>query len=278
MLLYGLVRAVGRFTTSGVSQEVLAASGDAPDLDRQVLIAEWTTAVFEALNWSVTLDERLRSEFPGRDWAADVEGGGVVRALRYARNCVHHNWSAALDSGMEPQKLVATHATVLGIAWADELHSERPDRKGAIAYANALAGRNVGETLLAAVEVYEEGVKSLVAMEATSQTQAAPEALALYHCVYAEEDFDDAAHALFDLVAYTHRTFPGKKRQLFLDIEGHRTPTGAFDEDMFELQRHFLLGYLLPFLAEVHMPLVRAENTKPQRDDLPDELRISSAP
>jgi hypothetical protein len=136
----------------------------------------------------------------------------------------------------------------------------------------------VGDTLLDAVEVYEEGVKALVAMEATSQTREAPKAFALYHRVFAEEDFEDAAHALFDLVAYTQRTFPGTKRQLFLDIDGHRTPTGAFDEDMFELQRDFLLGYLLPFLAEVHMPLVRVENTNPQRDDLPGELHISPAP
>jgi hypothetical protein len=46
MLLYGLVRAVGRFTKSGLSEEPLTGSDDAPDLDRQVLAAEWGTAVF----------------------------------------------------------------------------------------------------------------------------------------------------------------------------------------------------------------------------------------
>lgn len=58
-MLYGFVRAVGRFTRSGLSEEALADSDDAPDLERQVLAAEWETAVFEALNRSVTLDERL---------------------------------------------------------------------------------------------------------------------------------------------------------------------------------------------------------------------------
>lgn len=278
MLLYGFVSAVGRFTRSGLSEESLAGPDDAPDLDRQVLAAEWGTAVFEALNWSVTLDEHLRHGLDGSDWTADLIGGGVVRALRYARNCVHHNWAAALDAGLGPNELVAPHATVLGITWANELRSDRPDRRGAAAYGSALAGRNVGDTLLAALRVYEQGVRSLVGLSTPSEAGAAPRALALYHCIYAEENFHDAAHALFDLVAYTQRTFPGAKRQLFLDIEGHRTPTDAFDGDMFEIQRDFLLGFLMPFLTEVHMPLAGVRNPNPQRANLPDELRISAVP
>jgi hypothetical protein len=276
MLLYGFVRAVERFTRSGLSEESLAGPDDAPDLDRQVLAAEWGTAVFEALNWSVTLDERLRHELDGSDWTADLKGGGVVRALRYARNCVHHNWAAALDADLGPNEFVAPHATVLGITWANELRSDRPDRRGAAAYGEALAGRNVGDTLLAALKVYEQGVRSLVGVSTPSKAGEAPRALALYHCIYAEENFRDAAHALFDLVAYTKRTFPGARRQLFLDIEGHRTPTDAFDGDMFEIQRDFLLGFLMPFLTEVHMPLAGVRNPNPQREDLPDELRISA--
>lgn len=47
MLLYGLIRAVGRFTRSGLSEEALADPDDAPDLEWQVLAAEWETSVFE---------------------------------------------------------------------------------------------------------------------------------------------------------------------------------------------------------------------------------------
>ena len=43
---------------------------------------------------------------------------------------------------------------------------------------------------------------------------------------------------------------------------------------MFELQKDFLLGFLMPFLAELHMPLIHVENTKGQRQDLPEELHI----
>lgn len=277
IMLYGFVRAVGRYTRSGLSEDSLAGPGDAPDLDRQVLAAEWGTALFEALNWSVTLDERLRHECDRSDWTADLEGGGVVRALRYARNCVHHDWVDAIDADLGPNELVAPHATVLGITWANELRSDRPDRRGAAAYVEALAGRNVGDTLLAALEVHEQGVRTLVGVSTPPNAQGAPRALDLYHRIHAEENFDDAAHTLFDLVAYTRRTFPGARRQLFLDIDGHRTPTDAFDEDMFEIQRDFLLGFLMPFLTEIHMPLARASNPHPQREDLPDELRISAA-
>lgn len=277
MLLYGFVRAVGRFTRSGLSEEALADSDDAPGLERQVLAAEWETAVFEALNWSVTLDERLRHDLDGRDWAAGLKGGRVARALRHARNCVHHNWAAALDVGLEPNELVAPHSTVLEITWTNKLHSDRPDRRGAAAYGEALAGRNVGDTLLAAVKVYEEGVKSLVGMGSTQGAGPAPKTLALYHCVYAEENFNDAAHALFDVVAYAQRTFPGAERHLFVDIEGHRMPNDAFDHDMFELQKDFLLGYLMHFLTEARVPLVRARNPNPQQEDLPEELHIYAA-
>lgn len=66
MLLYGLVRAVGRFTSSGLTEDALSGPDNTLDLDRQVLTAEWGAAVFEALNWSVVLDERLGHERGGR--------------------------------------------------------------------------------------------------------------------------------------------------------------------------------------------------------------------
>jgi hypothetical protein len=80
MLLYGFVRAVGRFTRSGLSEEPLAGPDDAPDLDRQVLAVEWGTAVFEALNWSVTLDGHLRWTWLSR--------GGVDFVVGWSWWCV----------------------------------------------------------------------------------------------------------------------------------------------------------------------------------------------
>lgn len=110
MLLYGFMRAVGRFTRSGLSGENLTEPDQDDDLDRQVLAVEWSNAVFEALNWSVTLDERIRHSSKRQDWTVGIEGGGVIRALRYARNSVHHDWSAALDIGLAPDELLVPHA------------------------------------------------------------------------------------------------------------------------------------------------------------------------
>jgi hypothetical protein len=274
-LLYGLMRSIGRFTRSGLSGETLVDLDEDDDLDREVLVIEWSNAVFEALNWSVTLDERLRHDTEGQDWTVGIHGGSVIRALRFARNTVHHDWSSALDLGLPPGEFLAPHSTVFDITWVDELAPEKPDRKGAAAYAEALAGRNVGETLLAAGKVCEEGVKALRAANTPPrEVDRETKALALYHCVYPEEDFEKAARELFDLVAHTNEFFPNAKRSLFVDIEGHRTPTEAFDADMFELQKDFLLGFLMPFLAELHAPLIHAKNPKPQRGDLPEELRI----
>jgi len=276
-LLYGFMRSIGRFTRSGLSGEVLTDPDDDDDLDREVLIVEWSNAVFEALNWSVTLDERLRHDSEGRDWTAGIGGGSVIRALRYARNSVHHDWSSALELGLAPDEFLAPHSTVFDITWVDELTAERPDRRGAAAYAEALAGRNVGETLLAAGKVCEEGVKALRAATAPPrEVDREAKSIVLYHRVYPEENFEQAARELFDLVAHTNEFFPNAARSLFLDIEGHRTPTDAFDAGMFELQKDFLLGFLMPFLAELHMPLIHVKNPNSQRTDVPEELLIYS--
>jgi hypothetical protein len=102
-------------------------------------------------------------------------------------------------------------------------------------------------------------------------------AAALYHCVYAKEEFDTAAKMIFDLVKSAQTTKPDAKRILYLDIDGHRNALGGYDQDMIELQKEFLIGFLGPYLSEIYMPLMHIKNIKPQRNDLPDELIIKPA-
>jgi hypothetical protein len=257
-----------------------------PDLTQPVLTPVRSAALFESLNWAVTLDYRLRHD-DNDAWATRVDGGGMVRGIRYARNCVHHDWASALDLGEDEDSLVVPYATLLGITWRADLTAQRPDPAGAQAYATHLAGQNVGDTLLAAAGVYEQGLKRFRA----AQTSPEPELLklagegdprraplALYHCVYPEDDFTTAATTLHDLVRATERNVPSAERFLYLDIEGHRAKSGAFDPDMFELQRHFVLEHLLPFLTEAHLPLAAVKNSEPQRDDVPDQLVIRAVP
>lgn len=99
---------------------------------------------------------------------------------------------------------------------------------------------------------------------------------AIYHRVFKQEKFEKAAADIFKLVRAAQEKFPNGPRHLYLDIDGHKNRKGGFDEDMYELQRHFILGFLFPFLTEVHCPLYDVKNPNTQRNDLPDELDIYS--
>lgn len=98
--------------------------------------------------------------------------------------------------------------------------------------------------------------------------------VAIYHYVFENESFETAATHLFKLVRRAQETSPGQNRALYLDIEGHRNEAGGYDQDMFHLQKEFVLGFLMYFLSKAHLPLMTVCNPRLQRNDLPDSLRI----
>jgi hypothetical protein len=71
--------------------------------------------------------------------------------------------------------------------------------------------------------------------------------LSIYHRVMSHEPFEAVAQDLFQLVAEAQKHSPNQKRSLYLDIDGHRLSNGAFDDDMFELMKDFLIIHLLCF-------------------------------
>jgi hypothetical protein len=107
-----------------------------------------------------------------------------------------------------------------------------------------------------------------------SKPEPSGEVAAIYHHVYAHEGSEEAAQTLFKLVQQAQRLQPNKKRLLFLDIDGHRNEQGGFDTDMFELQTHFLVGFLSRFLTELSCPLASSKNEKAQENDIPESLDI----
>ena len=113
-----------------------------------------------------------------------------------------------------------------------------------------------------------------MARKQKERIQAGADAVALYHIVYKHEGFEESAQALFKLIQRAQSLSPGKKRILYLDIEGHRNSDGSFDNDMFELQDEFLLGFLSPYLSEIHCPIFNAANPKSQENDLPPSLIV----
>jgi hypothetical protein len=101
--------------------------------------------------------------------------------------------------------------------------------------------------------------------------------IAIYHSIFAGEDFEVSAKTLWTLVANAQERMPGRPRWLFLDIEGHRNSEGGFDHDMWELQRNFVLGGLCRYLKKAYMPLIAVENPKAQRNDVPKQVNILPA-
>ena len=68
--------------------------------------------------------------------------------------------------------------------------------------------------------------------------------IALYHRVMRRENFEKAAKDLFDLLKGAQIQSPNCPRALFVDIDGHRNDQGGFDNDMYELQKEFGMGFL----------------------------------
>lgn len=97
--------------------------------------------------------------------------------------------------------------------------------------------------------------------------------VALYHDMRADDDFDDTAERIFQIVRESAARFPGKPRHLYLDVEKHRNEAGGFDHDANELMTNFIVGYLMRWLTEVHTPLGSFRNPD-QREDLPAGLTI----
>jgi hypothetical protein len=176
LMLLGFNRAVGRFmgyesTDLGAAikislenpnhpdllgllgAELKAEKAEEDDLDEELVTVERYLALFEALNWGVSLDDLLTKDWPfdeiqfGKYWCDDFAGAGLIRGLRYARNAVHHDWSLALD--VNPlEVLFQQRIELLWLCWEPELKSERPNPQGEQAYRENLAGRVVGDTLL----------------------------------------------------------------------------------------------------------------------------------
>lgn len=187
MMLLGFTRALGRFVGDentislaealqvGVEQrdhpdpegalKAVYQEREPPDwdLDEQLTTIERYFALFEALNWAVSLDDRLSRDWPfaeivyGKYWCEDFTSGGLIRGLRHARNAVHHDWSLALD--LDPiESPFHLRLDLLSLAWSSERLSDRDDDSAAAYNAN-LAGRVVGDTLLEISELLMSGTK-----------------------------------------------------------------------------------------------------------------------
>lgn len=87
MVLAGYRSAVERYNAGRLTQDVAATYHP----------------LFEALNWAVALDDQTAARWSPRGkplywaWRDEIDGGEYVRAIRFARNRVHHQWADALE-------------------------------------------------------------------------------------------------------------------------------------------------------------------------------------
>lgn len=120
-------------------------------------------ALFEALNWVVAIDDRLREpDALGHGWADRLRPGeaGVMKGVRFARNAVHHSWADALlfdESAIQPRREprpdVLGHTVdeltlpfAYGWRWRLKLRLPRDLRLGQF-YVDHLAGVSAATTL-----------------------------------------------------------------------------------------------------------------------------------
>jgi hypothetical protein len=97
----------------------------------------------------------------------------------------------------------------------------------------------------------------------------------LEHRIVCEDDFTDAAQAVFALVKAAQNRYPGNPRNLVITIEGHTGDRAGFDADFFEFQQEFMLGAMGRFFTWIELPLTgKLTNSAPQDDDLGDALQI----
>ena len=98
--------------------------------------------------------------------------------------------------------------------------------------------------------------------------------IAIAHRVLAHEDFNRTAQILLVLLVKAERQHPGRKRCLYLEIEGHRNSEGGFDHDMLELQSKFMGEFLIQFLTRAESPLGAFQNPNPQINEIPESLNL----
>jgi len=100
------------------------------------------------------------------------------------------------------------------------------------------------------------------------------EGILLYHDMAVYENFERCTQRMFQVIKRAQEQFPGKPRHLLLRVQGHLNDEGGFDRDAWEVIKHFVGGFLMPYLTSASTPIAGLENRKGQRNDLPDLLNV----
>lgn len=140
--------------------ERLQEAGRAPDPVKAVI------PLFEALNWAVALDERLRKDWipdgkenpPGWDWPTRLRGEtetDIVRGVQFIRNRVHHQWADAVRLVEGRHYYPPRESEWIWVAASDLPNAERGHDNGRDDYERMVEGHPADSTLTTLVLIYE---------------------------------------------------------------------------------------------------------------------------
>jgi hypothetical protein len=98
--------------------------------------------------------------------------------------------------------------------------------------------------------------------------------VAIYDVMLPDDTFEDTVEHFFQMVqqAQENPETAGMRRRIYFDVEGHRNELDGFDHDAYEVMKEWMLGWLAPYVTEIHTPLYVVKNPRPQRNDLPEHL------
>lgn len=122
-------------------------------------------ALFETMNWIVCIDDKLKNSNP--NWIKNYSDEDVqlLKAIRYARNRVHHQWVEIMslrDKSIFPAQFpISFHEWVwrksVDLPLADSQH---PDINGKCAYEFVLQGQPIKLALIKIDSIFSKELSS----------------------------------------------------------------------------------------------------------------------
>ena len=104
----------------------------------------------------------------------------------------------------------------------------------------------------------------------SSNAPAASKAIALYHVIRKSESLSSGSTHILGLIQKAQRDYPGRRRDLFLDIEGHCARDGDFSPETKAFIADIVMDFFGQFISRLHIVGLAIAPPGPQRDDIPD--------
>lgn len=100
----------------------------------------------------------------------------------------------------------------------------------------------------------------------------ATKAIAIHHVIRKTEQLATGAAHMLCILQKAQRDYPGRRRALYLDIEGHCGRDGDFKPETKTFISSTVMDFFGQFISELHIVGLTLTPLGPQRDDIPDRV------